>query len=225
MAIHSPVLVVEDDEACASRLVRLLAHAGVPATAVDVAVDGAQARGLLERRRYELALVDMYLPDTTGTEVIREMALLQPGLQAVIASSFGGDDLVLDAVRAGAVGYLMKDADDAEIAWSLSCIERGGAAISPGIARRLLRLAATLPVPAPAPQPRAPAGEPASDLTPRERDVLELIAEGCTNKDVANRLTLSVHTIDFYAKRLYAKLSARSRTQAVKRARASGLLG
>jgi len=55
--------------------------------------------------------------------------------------------------------------------------------------------------------------------------VLELIAEGCTNKDVANRLTLSVHTIDFYAKRLYAKLSARSRTQAVKRARASGLLG
>jgi DNA-binding NarL/FixJ family response regulator len=223
MAIPSPVLVVEDDEACSSRLLRLLADAGVPAAAVDVAVDGAQARSLLERRRFELALVDMYLPDTAGTDVIREMALLQPGLQAVIASSFGGDDLVLDAVRAGAVGYLMKDADDAEIAWSLSCIERGGAAISPGIARRLLRLAATLPVPAAALQP--PAGEPVIELTPRERDVLELIAEGCTNKDVANRLTLSVHTIDFYAKRLYAKLSARSRTQAVKRARASGLLG
>jgi DNA-binding NarL/FixJ family response regulator len=100
--------------------------------------------------------------------------------------------------------------------------------MSPGIARRLLQLAASLStLPDVPPSSSASLKEmppPAIDLSPRERDVLELIAVGCTNKEVANKLGLSVHTIDFYAKRLYTKLSANSRTQAVNLARASGLL-
>jgi DNA-binding NarL/FixJ family response regulator len=230
MSLPSPILVVEDHESSAARFTRLLTGAGVPRDAIDVAPNAAGAYHCLARRLYRLALVDMVLPDGTGSALIREMLRLQPGLEAVVTSSFGSDDLVLEAIRAGASGYLMKDADDADLLWSLGCIERGGAPIHPGIARRLLLLAAAAPValppapPAPRPAPAVAPEETAIDLTPRERDVLVLIAEGHTNKEVANKLSLSVHTIDFYAKRLYSKLAARTRTQAVSRARASGLL-
>lgn len=228
MPLPVPVLIVEDGEPNAARLKSLLSASGIDATAIDLARDVAEAMQRLASRRYGLALVDMYLPDGMGTAVIRQIAQDQPSLQVVVVSSFGTDDLILEALRAGAVGYIEKDAEDAEIILSLACIERGGAAMSPGIARRLLQLAASLSMlPDGAPSSSASLKEtppPAIDLSPRERDVLELIAVGCTNKEVANKLGLSVHTIDFYAKRLYTKLSANSRTQAVNLARASGLL-
>ncbi len=224
MPLPTPVLIVEDDDVCARRFERLLVECGVARQQVDTASNLSDARHRLSSSSYGLALVDMYLPDGMGSTLIRDMARLQPAMQAVVASAFGTDDLVLDAIRAGAVGYLMKDADDDEIVWSLSCVGRGGAAINPGIARRLLVLAAELP-PAARPAPALPPSDgPQIELSPREHEVLQLIAEGCTNKEVANRLDLSVHTIDFYAKRLYGKLSARTRTQAVGLARAGGLL-
>ncbi len=224
MPLPTPVLIVEDNDACARRFQGLVVGCGVEPRDVDTAGNLSGARDRLRSKSYGLALVDMYLPDGMGSTLIRDMALLQPALQAVVASAFGTDDLVLDAIRAGAVGYLMKDADDDEIAWSLSCVGRGGAAINPGIARRLLAMAAELPPPR-TPEPALPPTDvPSIELSPREHEVLQLIAEGCTNKEVANRLALSVHTIDFYAKRLYGKLSARSRTQAVGLARAGGLL-
>lgn len=209
----TPALVVEDDVAMQARLAGVLT--GID-SAAEVVMAGslAQARALLAARRFALVLVDMGLPDGDGGELIAELQAQQPQLPVLVVSAWGHEDMVLSALRAGAAGYLLKEREDLELSFSLRSVQRGGAPIDPAIARRILDL---LP-----PAPRTPPeGVSLSDC---EIEILKLIARGCSNREIADLLSLSRLTIEGYTKAIYRKLAVGSRTAAVFEAKTLGLL-
>jgi DNA-binding NarL/FixJ family response regulator len=210
----SPALIVEDDPAMQQRLRRLV-------TEVDgrfeptVAGSLAAARAALAAGEYAIALVDIELPDGDGRELVTWLHRFCERTPALVISTFGHEDVVLSALRAGAIGYLLKEREDIELTLSLKSIQRGGAPIDPAIARRILAL-----LPANAPQP-VPDDVRLSD---RERDVLQLMSRGFSNREIAKLISLSLLTIEGYTKGIYRKLAVGSRTAAVYEARTLGLL-
>jgi DNA-binding NarL/FixJ family response regulator len=210
------VLIVDDDEAVLQRLQRVVARV-LPQARCVLAASLAQARLGLERQPFTMALLDVNLPDGCGLDLLPWLRLHAPQVEVVVVSSLGDDATVLQAIRGGAVGYLLKNGSDAEMEMSLASMQRGGAPIDPVIARRVLALMSAPPVDA--------AAEPgAGTLTERERDVLQWVARGHSNREIARALGLSVNTVECHAKNIYRKLAVRSRTSAVFAARAQGLL-
>src|SRR5690606_8427997 len=143
------------------------------------------ARAYLLDAQVSLALVDVQLPDGNGIDLIGWMQDHAPGTQSVIVSSWAGEETILAGVPAGAIGYLLKDRDDEELSASLRSLQRGGAPIDPMIARRILAL---LPRPAPV--------APEAQLSAREQEILELVAQGCSNREIAELLALSRLTVE-----------------------------
>ncbi|MBS0214843.1 MAG: response regulator transcription factor [Proteobacteria bacterium] len=188
---------------------------------IDIAPDLASACSLLREQRPTLALVDVRLPDGSGIELIRRMQLDSPDTQAVIVSAFAEEETILAALRAGAIGYLLKDREDIELVLSLRSLQRGGAPIDPMIARRILGL---LPAAATMPTPAAQDAIPAPQLTNRETEMLQLVSQGLGNREIALRMNLSRLTIEGHAKNIYRKLAVKTRTAAVHEARSLGLL-
>jgi DNA-binding NarL/FixJ family response regulator len=211
------VLVVEDDAAAQRRLLRLLSDIAGPEAHIEAVPDLDSARSRLSALPFELALVDMQLPDGSGVELIAWMQHHCPRAQAVIVSAWAEEDAILAAIRAGAIGYLLKSSEDAELAMFLRVLQRGGAAIDPMIARRILTL---LPQTATASAP----DENDAHLTPRESEVLRLVARGLSNREIAEATTLSRLTIESHTRNIYRKLAVNSRTAAVFEARSMGLL-
>nr|WP_295376961.1 response regulator transcription factor [Pseudoxanthomonas sp.] len=216
------VLVIEDDPGVRRRISRLVAAVAEPeARIVDVDCLAA-ARSCLRERPFALALVDVQLPDGSGIDLIAWMQRHAPATQAVIVSAWAEEETILAGVRAGAVGYLLKERDDAEILMSLKSLRSGGAPIDPMIARRILALwpAAT----------KAPAAALSREigkdvyLSEREHEILGLVAQGFSNREMAELLSLSRLTIECHTKNIYRKLAVGSRTAAVFEARAMGLL-
>jgi len=215
-----PVLVVEDDAASARRMRRLLQDVVGGDVRVDVAGDAASAHGLLRAGTYPLALVDVDLPDGSGIDLIGWIGAQALGTAAVIVSAWAAEDTILAAIRAGAIGYLLKSSEDVELCMSLRSLQRGGAPIDPMIARRILEVMSAVPAVAdPAPRPEAPA------LSARESEILRLVARGYSNREIADLLQLSRLTIEGHTKSIYRKLAVGSRTAAVFEARALGLIG
>jgi DNA-binding NarL/FixJ family response regulator len=226
------ILVVDDDAALRRRLLRVVADVAPQATCVE-AGSLVQAREQLQARRFDLVLLDVGLPDGSGLDLLPWLYEHAPTSEAVVVSSLGDDATVLRAIQGGAVGYLLKNGGDDELALSLGSLQRGGAPIDPVIARRILRLmsapasdaqndAQTLPnvariEPLPSPAKR-------SVLSDRELDVLRLVAQGLTNREIGRDLALSVHTVECHAKNIYRKLAVRTRAGAVYNARQMGLL-
>lgn len=209
----TPALVVEDDPAMQQRLVRLLGEFG---SDVAVCASLAEARELLDARVFALVLVDIGLPDGNGCDLVDWLHRRAPQLPALVVSSWGHEDIVLAALRAGAIGYLLKDREDIELSLSLRSIQRGGAPIDPVIARRILaQLSARPPVATVQPQVQ---------LSERELEVLQLIARGCSNREIAAAVSLSRLTVEGYTKAIYRKLAVGSRTAAVFEAKHLGLL-
>lgn len=222
-------LIVEEDIAMAERMRRILGGLA-PGRRVVVASTQAEARNLLAALPYDLMLVDMNLPTRDGVSLIQHARQAYPWIESVAMSAADDRELVDAAIAAGAVGYLLTEADDAELAFQLRSIERGGAPMDSRVARRLLgTIAASARGIAPfvaisPPQPR-PRPQPASGLlSPRELNVLRLIAQGWSNRQIAESVFLSVNTVEFHAKSIYRKLSVKSRTQAVHEATQHGLL-
>lgn len=211
------ILIVEDDSAMQARLRALMREVAGPEARIDIAPDLASACTLLREQRPVLALVDVRLPDGSGIELIQRMQLDSPDTQAVIVSAFAEEETILAALRAGAIGYLLKDREDIELVLSLRSVQRGGAPIDPMIARRILGM-----VPAATPSPMDTA--PAPQLTNRETEILQLVAQGLGNRDIATRTSLSRLTIEGHTKNIYRKLAVKSRTAAVHEARTLGLL-
>ncbi|MGE8280174.1 MAG: response regulator [Stenotrophomonas sp.] len=215
----SSILIIDDDAASLARLARLVAELPADqAPQINTAADLVEARALLQAHHFDLALVDMQLPDGTGIELIGWMQQHMPQLQAVIVSAFAEEEAIFAALRAGAVGYLLKDRDDIELTVALRSLQRGGAPIDPMIARRILALlpATQLPVAAP----------PAANvhLSERELGILAHVAQGYGNREIAELLGLSRLTIEAHTRNIYRKLAVGSRTAAVYEARAMGLL-
>lgn len=211
------VLVVEDDPVAQARLLRLLDETAGQSVRVDVAGDLAKARALIEAgTRYDLALVDVQLPDGNGVDFIAALHAQALALPKVIVSSWAEEGTILAALRNGAVGYLLKNAEDVELSVQLRSLQRGGAAIDPVIARRLLEL---MPQLASEPVPRDDAR-----LSARETEILQLVARGLSNREIADSTGLSRLTIESHTRNIYRKLAVGSRTEAVFEAKAQGLL-
>ncbi len=152
-------------------------------------------------------LVDVGLPGIDGIECIRRLKVRAPAAQILVLTVFEDDEKIFRAVCAGASGYLLKSASMLEITEAVAEVRRGGSPMTPRVARRVLDMFSKL----------APA-QNNYGLGPREREVLELYVRGLTNKEVAQKLSLSVHTVDSYNKSLYEKLHVNTRSGAVAKA-------
>jgi len=188
-----------------------------------------QAREILANLPFTLMLVGLGELSTDGVSLISHVQNSYPHLETVAMSETDDDHLVSSAIAAGAIGYLLTEADDAELAFLLRSIERGGAPMDSRIARRMLGLIAASARSKPGHvQPGPAAAKPGAGaplLSPRELKVLRLIAQGWSNRQIADGVYLSINTIEFHAKSIYRKLAVKSRTQAVHLATQQGLIG
>lgn len=218
----TPALIVEDDPVVRNRLRHLLMDASEAAPALmRVAGDVASAKRCLRdiESGFSLALIDIGLPDASGIELIGHIHAAYPITACVVVTGWSEQGTVLAALRAGAVGYLLKERDDEELVLALRSVQRGGAPIDPFVARYVLGQLSTAD---------ASDGQPSvlddKALSTREVEVLHLVERGHSNREIAALTGLSRFTIEGYTKAIYRKLAVGSRTAAVHAARSRGLL-
>jgi DNA-binding NarL/FixJ family response regulator len=219
-------LIVEDDAATQERLARLLVELLGTDADIVIANDISSAKERIAAHKPGVALIDIGLPDGSGTDLIGWLQIHHPSITTVVISAWGHEDTVLAALRAGAVGYLLKEREDIELSLALQSIRRGGAPIDPFIARRILTLLAENPASAPASEESATHAPETNEhaLSERESEILRLVARGYSNREIAKLTALSRFTIEGYTKSIYRKLAVNSRTAAVFEAKAMGLL-
>ena len=182
---------------------------------VGTAADGQEAVDLARRHDPDVVLMDLRMPRVDGIEAIRRLAARGERPRTIALTTYADDASVLGALRAGARGFLTKDAGADEIRAAVEAVARGEAAIDPAVQHHVL---AALTEPAPEPEAELPDG-----LTPREVEVLALIAEGLMNAEIAERLVVSAATVKTHVNHIFAKTGVRDRAQAVVYAYAHGL--
>lgn len=224
---HS-VLIVEDDVRLRDGITRVIDAEG-DLRVVGVAGGVAEGLRLVNTLRPEVLLVDLALPDGNGIALIRHVAQFQPPCHPIVITIFDDSDGVIECIRAGAVGYLLKDARGMDIAHQIREVCRGGSSISPGIARRLFRwVISSSHASGPSADPGAHAPEINADLLPalstREVEVLGLCAKGFTYTEIGELLGIQRTTVATHVQRIYEKLQVHSKTEAVYEARKVGLL-
>ncbi len=184
----------------------------------------APARAWFAQNTADVLLADLALPDGHALELLRTVVRTQPACDVLVVSVFGDEDTVIGCVEAGAVGYIQKDATPADVAQTIVDVKQGASPISPMIARKLLARMQQRHGRGVAPAAPPSAAEP-SLLTPRETEVLELIARGYSYAEIARLQAVSKHTVQSHIKNLYSKLAVHSRSEAVFEASRMGLLG
>jgi DNA-binding NarL/FixJ family response regulator len=188
----------------------------VPGIAVvGEAMSGDEVIAVAEELQPDVILMDIKMPELNGIEATRRVLHTSPHIRILIVTMFEDDASVFMAMRAGARGYILKDAQKAEIVAAIQAVGRGEAIFSPAIAARLIVFFA-------APRPSAPAGA-FPELSDRERERVGLIAKGCNNTEIATRLVLSPNTVRNYVSNIFGKLQVADRAQAIIRAREAGL--
>ena len=187
---------------------------------VGTAGDGDEVVALAASLRPDVALMDLRMPRCDGVEATRRLRELDPNIKVLMLTTYADDRSVIDALRAGARGYLTKDAGADEIRRAIEQVMRGQAAIDPAVQHHLLDAIAVSP-PASVSPPRQ--SQLPDGLTPREAEVLALIAEGLSNSEIAERLFVNETTIKSHINHLFAKTGARDRAQAVRYAYQHGL--
>jgi DNA-binding NarL/FixJ family response regulator len=186
---------------------------------VGEAGDGEDAIAAARRLRPDVVLMDIRMPVLDGIEATRRIVAAQPGTRVLILTTFGLDGYVFDALRAGASGFMLKDAPPEEIAAAVKIVARGEALLAPAVTRAVVEeFARHAPAPASAPPPAL------AELTPREREVLDLLARGLSNPEICERLVISEATAKTHVARILQKLDLRDRVQAVIYAYESGLV-
>jgi len=181
---------------------------------VAVASDGRQAVKEVVLHRPDVAVLDLQMPELDGFAATREIARAAPDVAVLVLTMFDDDDSVFAAMRAGARGYVVKGAEQDEIARAVHAVAAGEAIFSPGVAQRVLRFFS-----APPPQ----VVEPFPELTSREREILTLLAGNLNNAAIAARLGLSPKTVANHLSSIFTKLSVADRAGAILRAREAGL--
>jgi DNA-binding NarL/FixJ family response regulator len=212
------VALVDDDADVRERFARVVG-AEPTLRLVHAAASAGELLGWFGEHAVDVLLVDLGLPDRSGLDVIRRCRQLQPSCSVMVITIFGDEGHMLGAFEAGASGYLLKDGTESDLARHVVNLHAGGSPISPLIARHLLERW----------RARAPERPEAFDslgetLSPREREVLDLVARGFTYLEVAKRLGLSVTTVQSHIRGIYGKLDVHNRTEAVFEARLLGLL-
>lgn len=211
-------VVVVDDQALVRRgIVTLLELAGV--SVVGEAEEGGTALEEIARARPDVVLMDLRMPRHDGIWALERLREAGDETPVLVLTTFDDDAIVLDALRAGARGYLLKDVTVEQLADAVATLAAGGTLIAPAITDRLLRAIRSSPSPADA---DAPAVQP---LTARELEVLRLVAAGYGNREIASALFLAEGTVKNHVSAILLKLAARDRTHAVLRALHEGVLG
>ena len=183
---------------------------------VGDAGDGEQAVTVVAELLPDVVVMDLHMPRLNGIDATRRIAASCPSVAVLVLTMLEGDDSVFAAMRAGARGYLLKGADRAEIARALQGVAHGEVVFSSGIASRVLAFFAAGPG-------AAASLEPFPELTDREREILDLVARGLTNAEIARRLVVSDKTVRNHVSNVFAKLRVAGRAEAVARARDAGL--
>jgi DNA-binding NarL/FixJ family response regulator len=209
------VVVVDDQTVVREGIVMLLGLLpGIEV--VGSGGDGEEAVRLVAELAPDVVLMDLRMPRVDGAEATRRIRAEYPGTQVVVLTTFADDDSLFPALRAGARGYLTKDAGGDEIVRAVEDVLSGDAGLSPQIQRRLLERLSE-------PEAPSPAAEPPDGLTTRETEVLVLIAEGMTNQEIARAMHVSTATVKTHINNLFAKTGLKDRAQAVRYAYRHGL--
>ena len=217
--MNGPVRVlVADDQALVREGLMTLLEAAPDITPVAAAADGEEAVALSARHRPDVVLMDLRMPRLDGVEATRRIREAQPETEIVVLTTHADEDSILDALRAGARGYLTKDAGIAEISRAVHAAAHHHALLDPQVQARLIEAAGVTR--RPAPPPTLP-----DDLTPREGEVLSLIARGLSNTEIAATLVVSEATVKTHVNHVFAKIGVRDRAQAVHYAYTHGLAG
>jgi DNA-binding NarL/FixJ family response regulator len=208
-------VLLADDHPVFRKGLRALLTSLPEATVVGEATDGEQAIRLAAQHQPDVVVMDINMPGINGVEATRRIIAARPDTAVLVLTMFDDDDSVFAAMRAGARGYLVKGSDTDDVVRAITAVGNGGAVFGPSVARRILAFL-TRPLSA-YDQQLFP------ELSTREREVLDLIATGATNPDIAKRLFLSPKTIRNHVSSIFTKLQVADRAHAIIRARAAGL--
>jgi DNA-binding NarL/FixJ family response regulator len=213
----SPVRVLlVDDQALFREALATLLGVRTEIAVVGEAGDGAQALARVAETRPDVILMDLRMPVLDGIEATRRLHVSHPEVKVLALTTFDGDDEVFAALRAGAVGYLLKDVSGDRLVDAVLAAARGESVLQPSVAAKVVARVAAMPDPG--------AGAPASPLSERELEVLRHLAEGRSNREIAGALYLTEGTVKNHVTSVLAKLGVRDRTQAALRAHRMGLL-
>lgn len=209
-------ILVSDDHGVLRAALRALLKGEADMQVVGEAANGTEALRLARELEPDVLLLDMSMPGLGGIEVTRQIQKVIPHVRVLVLTVHEDERLVREAIQAGAAGYIIKRAFDTELTSAIRAVAQGDLYIHPALTRALLKEQATQPEARPEPE-RTP-------LTRRETDVLQLIARGYTNKQVADALGLSVRTVETHRANLLAKLNVASRVDLVRYAKEHDLL-
>jgi DNA-binding NarL/FixJ family response regulator len=225
MTPEEPVTVVVADDQSAVREGLVLLLGTLPGiTVAGEAADGNAAVELVATVQPQVVLMDLNMPGCDGVAATARITAEHPATRVVVLTTYADDESIIGALQAGALGYLTKEATRAEIGRAVHAAAAGQAILDPGVQQRLLSAAARAPgVPAAPGAPGAGASAGADDeLTPREAEVLRLIAAGQSNREIARTLFVSEATVKTHVNRIFAKTGSRDRAQATRYAYTHG---
>jgi RNA polymerase sigma factor (sigma-70 family) len=210
------VLLVDDDELMRAGL-RAVLSSDESIRVVGEASSGRAAISAVRAYRPDVVLMDVRMPDLDGVSATREVLATSPDVKVVILTTFEQDDYIFGALNAGASGFLLKRTRPEELLAAIHAVAAGDSLLSPSVTRTVIERMARQPVPS------LVAGEQLEELTAREREVLELVARGLSNREIAEALVIEESTVKTHVKRILMKLGLRDRIQAVIFAYETGL--
>jgi NarL family two-component system response regulator LiaR len=206
-------ILIVDDHAVVRKGIRALLATETDLDVIGEAVDGEQAVALYQKLKPDLLLLDLIMPKVNGIEVIKQIKGDHPEAKILVLTSFAADDQVFPAIKAGALGYLLKDTEPDDLITAIHQVYLGESSLSPTVARKVLE-----EVFHPAQKPLSP-----DPLTNREVDVLQVLAKGKSNRDIAEELSISETTVRTHVSNILGKLHLANRVQATLYALKEGL--
>jgi two-component system response regulator DevR len=199
------VMIVDDHEVVRMGL-RTLLDASPEVEVVGEAATGREAERLAEATRPDVIIMDVRLPDESGVEACRNIRAAHPEMRVIMLTSYGDDEALFSSLAAGASGYVLKETRGRTLVEAVLTVANGGSLFDPNVADKVLERLRSRP-----PEPEA---DPLAELTPQERRILQLIARGMTNKEIAGEVFLSEKTVKHYVSNILSKLGLSRRSEA-----------